>query len=103
MAASLVPTAQGGFNAVEFDSLAINYDFGGAFRGSGFLKVFDQTLAEAYFEASPTRVGLGGGVDFAGILIGSADAAVYLSPSDKLNFEGGMTAELIIPKGETSR
>jgi hypothetical protein len=101
MTASLVPTAQGSFDAMEFDSLNVNYSFAGEFRGGGFLNVFDRRLAGAYFESTPRRVGLGGFVDFKGVLIGSADAAVYLSPSEQLNFEGGMTAELVIPKGET--
>ncbi len=97
---SLVPTAQGNFNIVEFDNLNIKYTFGQEFTGGGSLKVFDNSVAYVWIKITNYSVGFGGEVNFINILIGSIDATVSKVSETKLNFEGNLSATLQVPDGD---
>lgn len=96
---SLVPTAQAGFDIVEFNHLELEYTFGESLRGSGQLLLFGERMAGAWVMLTKTSVGFGGDASYLGIFSGEADLTVSWNNSLRVN--GNYVAQVEIPASET--
>lgn len=82
---------------ISFESLSLEYQLGTSMIGSGNFVLFNQALANAYFEIEKERIALGVDVNFQDILVAYMSASIAKNQSDGIDFIGKFSGELQIP------